>query len=141
MVIWSSQETSTYVDDHFAAAIRRVEADNVPAASIMITFYSFGTLAADRQGFADQVALSPAVVNISTTTIVNQGTAWYRNSRQVRPLRNFLRISTMITASVVPRHWSGFIIDVEIVVTFPCDRKCRGNHRYLADETGFCGCW
>ena len=54
-------------------ASRRIAAP--AAASIMITFYSFGALAADRPGsFADQVEmLSPAVVNISTTTIVNQG--------------------------------------------------------------------
>ena len=51
-------------------ASRRIAAP--AAAGIMITFYSFGALAADRPGsFADQVEmLSPAVVNISTTTTV-----------------------------------------------------------------------
>ncbi|HBP60507.1 MAG TPA: serine protease, partial [Alphaproteobacteria bacterium] len=47
----------------------------VPAvASIMITFSAVGGAAADRpDSFADQVEqLSPAVVNISTTTIVSE---------------------------------------------------------------------
>ncbi len=44
-------------------------------AGIMVTFMSFGASAGERpDSFADQVELlSPAVVNISTTTIVNGG--------------------------------------------------------------------
>jgi len=45
------------------------------AAGIVVMFFSVSVFAADRpDSFADQVEqLSPAVVNISTTTIINDG--------------------------------------------------------------------
>ena len=122
-------------------ASRRIAA---PAAvSIMITFYSFGALAADRPGsFADQVEmLSPAVVNISTTTIVNQGPGM--DMPQFPPgspfeefFKNFGDDNRQRRASSLG---SGFIIDAEgiVVTNFHVIENAEEITVTLADETSF----
>ena len=113
------------------------------AASIMITFYSFGALAADRPGsFADQVEmLSPAVVNISTTTIVNQGPGM--DMPQFPPgspfeefFKNFGDDNRQRRASSLG---SGFIIDAEgiVVTNFHVIENAEEITVTLADETSF----
>ena len=113
------------------------------AASIMITFYSFGALAADRPGsFADQVEmLSPAVVNISTTTIVNQGPGM--DMPQFPPgspfeefFKNFGDDNRQRRASSLG---SGFIINAEgiVVTNFHVIENAEEITVTLADETSF----
>ena len=122
-------------------ALRRIAAP--AAASIMITFYSFGALAADRPGsFADQVEmLSPAVVNISTTTIVNQGPGM--DMPQFPPgspfeefFKNFGDDNRQRRASSLG---SGFIIDAEgiVVTNFHVIENAEEITVTLADETSF----
>ena len=122
-------------------ASRRIAAP--AAASIMITFYSFGALAADRPGsFADQVEmLSPAVVNISTTTIVNQGPGM--DMPQFPPgspfeefFKNFGDDNRQRRASSLG---SGFIIDAEgiVVTNFHVIENAEEITVTLADETSF----
>jgi serine protease Do len=109
----------------------------------MITFYSFGALAADRPGsFADQVEmLSPAVVNISTTTIVNQGPGM--DMPQFPPgspfeefFKNFGDDNRQRRASSLG---SGFIIDAEgiVVTNFHVIENAEEITVTLADETSF----
>ena len=113
------------------------------AASIMITFYSFSALAADRPGsFADQAEmLSPAVVNISTTTIVNQGPGM--DMPQFPPgspfeefFKNFGDDNRQRRASSLG---SGFIIDAEgiVVTNFHVIENAEEITVTLADETSF----
>ena len=113
------------------------------AASIMITFFSYGALAADRPGsFADQVEmLSPAVVNISTTTIVNQGPGM--DMPQFPPgspfeefFKNFGDDNRQRRASSLG---SGFIIDAEgiVVTNFHVIENAEEITVTLADETSF----
>jgi S1-C subfamily serine protease len=67
-----------------------------------ILFVSVGASAADRpDSFADQVEkLSPAVVNISTTTIVNDGQAMdMPQFPPGSPFEEFLKILVIITAN------------------------------------------
>ena len=122
-------------------ASRRIAAP--AAASIMITFYSFGALAADRPGsFADQVEmLSPAVVNISTTTIVNQGPGM--DMPQFPPgspfeefFKNFGDDNRQRRASSLG---SGFIINAEgiVVTNFHVIENAEEITVTLADETSF----
>ncbi len=122
-------------------ASRRIPA---PAAvSIMITLHSFGALAANRPGsFADQVEmLSPAVVNISTTTIVNQGPGM--DMPQFPPgspfeefFKNFGDENRQRRASSLG---SGFIIDAEgiVVTNFHVIENAEEITVTLADETSF----
>ena len=122
-------------------ASRRIAAP--AAASIMITYYSFGALAADPPGsFADQVEmLSPAVVNISTTTIVNQGPGM--DMPQFPPgspfeefFKNFGDDNRQRRASSLG---SGFIIDAEgiVVTNFHVIENAEEITVTLADETSF----
>ena len=116
----------------------------VPAvASIMITFSAVGGAAADRpDSFADQVEqLSPAVVNISTTTIVSEGPGM--DMPQFPPgspfeefFKNFGDENRQRRASSLG---SGFIIDAEgiVVTNFHVIENAEEITVTLSDETSF----
>ena len=116
----------------------------VPAvASIMITFCAVGGAAADRpDSFADQVEqLSPAVVNISTTTIVSEGPGM--DMPQFPPgspfeefFKNFGDDNRQRRASSLG---SGFIIDAEgiVVTNFHVIENAEEITVTLSDETSF----
>ena len=116
----------------------------VPAvASIMITFCAVGGAAADRpDSFADQVEqLSPAVVNISTTTIVSEGPSM--DMPQFPPgspfeefFKNFGDDNRQRRASSLG---SGFIIDAEgiVVTNFHVIENAEEITVTLSDETSF----
>ena len=116
----------------------------VPAvASIMITFSAVGGVAADRpDSFADQVEqLSPAVVNISTTTIVSEGPGM--DMPQFPPgspfeefFKNFGDENRQRRASSLG---SGFIIDAEgiVVTNFHVIENAEEITVTLSDETSF----
>ncbi len=116
----------------------------VPAvASIMITFSAVGGAAADRpDSFADQVEqLSPAVVNISTTTIVGEGPGM--DMPQFPPgspfeefFKNFGDENRQRRASSLG---SGFIIDAEgiVVTNFHVIENAEEITVTLSDETSF----
>ncbi len=116
----------------------------VPAvASIMITFTPVGGAAADRpDSFADQVEqLSPAVVNISTTTIVSEGPG--PDMPQFPPgspfeefFKNFGDENRQRRASSLG---SGFIIDAEgiVVTNFHVIENAEEITVTLSDETSF----
>ena len=116
----------------------------VPAvASIMITFSAVGGAAADRpDSFADQVEqLSPAVVNISTTTIVSEGPGM--DMPQFPPgspfeefFKNFGYENRQRRASSLV---SGFIIDAEgiVVTNFHVIENAEEITVTLSDETSF----
>lgn len=116
----------------------------VPAvASIMITFSAVGGAAADRpESFADQVEqLSPAVVNISTTTIVSEGPGM--DMPQFPPgspfeefFKNFGDENRQRRASSLG---SGFIIDAEgiVVTNFHVIENAEEITVTLSDETSF----
>ena len=113
------------------------------AAGIMITFLSVGAVAGDRpDSFADQVeVLSPAVVNISTTTIVRQGPD--TEMPQFPPgspfeefFKNFGDDNRQRRAASLG---SGFIIDAEgiVVTNFHVIENAEEITVTLADETSF----
>ena len=116
----------------------------VPAVvSIMITFCAVGGVAADRpDSFADQVEqLSPAVVNISTTTIVSEGPGM--DMPQFPPgspfeefFKNFGDDNRQRRASSLG---SGFIIDAEgiVVTNFHVIENAEEITVTLSDETSF----
>ena len=116
----------------------------VPAvASIMITFSAVGGAAADRpDSFADQgEQLSPAVVNISTTTIVSEGPGM--DMPQFPPgspfeefFKNFGDENRQRRASSLG---SGFIIDAEgiVVTNFHVIENAEEITVTLSDETSF----
>lgn len=116
----------------------------VPAvASIMITFSAVGGAAADRpDSFADQVEqLSPAVVNISTTTIVSEGPGM--DMPQFPPgspfeefFKNFGDENRQRRASSLG---SGFIINAEgiVVTNFHVIENAEEITVTLSDETSF----
>jgi serine protease Do len=116
----------------------------VPAVvSIMITFCAVGAAAADRpDSFADQVEqLSPAVVNISTTTIVSEGPGM--DMPQFPPgspfeefFKNFGDDNRQRRASSLG---SGFIIDAEgiVVTNFHVIENAEEITVTLSDETSF----
>ena len=116
----------------------------VPAvASIMITFSAVAGAAADRpDSFADQVEqLSPAVVNISTTTIVSEGPGM--DMPQFPPgspfeefFKNFGDENRQRRASSLG---SGFIIDAEgiVVTNFHVIENAEEITVTLSDETSF----
>ena len=116
----------------------------VPAvAGIMITFSAVGGAAADRpDSFADQVEqLSPAVVNISTTTIVGEGPGM--DMPQFPPgspfeefFKNFGDENRQRRASSLG---SGFIIDAEgiVVTNFHVIENAEEITVTLSDETSF----
>ena len=116
----------------------------VPAvASIMITFSAVSGAAADRpDSFADQVEqLSPAVVNISTTTIVSEGPGM--DMPQFPPgspfeefFKNFGDENRQRRASSLG---SGFIIDAEgiVVTNFHVIENAEEITVTLSDETSF----
>ena len=116
----------------------------VPAvASIMITFSAVGGAAADRpDSFADQVEqLSPAVVNITTTTIVSEGPGM--DMPQFPPgspfeefFKNFGDENRQRRASSLG---SGFIIDAEgiVVTNFHVIENAEEITVTLSDETSF----
>ena len=116
----------------------------VPAvASIMIAFSAVGGAAADRpDSFADQVEqLSPAVVNISTTTIVSEGPGM--DMPQFPPgspfeefFKNFGDENRQRRASSLG---SGFIIDAEgiVVTNFHVIENAEEITVTLSDETSF----
>ena len=116
----------------------------VPAvSSIMITFCAVGGAAADRpDSFADQVEqLSPAVVNISTTTIVSEGPGM--DMPQFPPgspfeefFKNFGDDNRQRRASSLG---SGFIIDAEgiVVTNFHVIENAEEITVTLSDETSF----
>ena len=116
----------------------------VPAvASIMITFSAVDGAAADRpDSFADQVEqLSPAVVNISTTTIVSEGPGM--DMPQFPPgspfeefFKNFGDENRQRRASSLG---SGFIIDAEgiVVTNFHVIENAEEITVTLSDETSF----
>lgn len=112
-------------------------------AGIMITFSAVGGAAADRpESFADQVEqLSPAVVNISTTTIVNEGPGM--DMPQFPPgspfeefFKNFGDENRQRRASSLG---SGFIIDAEgiVVTNFHVIENAEEITVTLSDETSF----
>ena len=112
-------------------------------AGIMITFSAGGGAAADRpESFADQVEqLSPAVVNISTTTIVNEGPGM--DMPQFPPgspfeefFKNFGDENRQRRASSLG---SGFIIDAEgiVVTNFHVIENAEEITVTLSDETSF----
>ena len=112
-------------------------------AGIMVTFMSFGASAGERpDSFADQVELlSPAVVNISTTTIVNGGPSM--DMPQFPPgspfedfFKNFGDNNQQRRAASLG---SGFIIDkAGIVVTnFHVIENAEEITVTLSDETAF----
>ena len=116
----------------------------VPAvASIMITFSAVGGAAANRpNSFADQVEqLSPAVVNISTTTIVSEGPGM--DMPQFPPgspfeefFKNFGDENRQRRASSLG---SGFIINAEgiVVTNFHVIENAEEITVTLSDETSF----
>ena len=116
----------------------------VPAvASIMIAFSAVGGAAADRpDSFADQVEqLSPAVVNISTTTIVSEGPGM--DMPQFPPgspfeefFKNFGDENRQRRASSLG---SGFIINAEgiVVTNFHVIENAEEITVTLSDETSF----
>jgi serine protease Do len=116
----------------------------VPAvASIMITLCAVGGAVADRpDSFADQVEqLSPAVVNISTTTIVSEGPGM--DMPQFPPgspfeefFKNFGDDNRQRRASSLG---SGFIIDAEgiVVTNFHVIENAEEITVTLSDETSF----
>ena len=115
----------------------------LPVASIMITFFAVGGAAADRpDSFADQVEqLSPAVVNISTTTIVSEGPSM--DMPQFPPgspfeefFKNFGDDNRQRRASSLG---SGFIIDAEgiVVTNFHVIENAEEITVTLSDETSF----
>ena len=108
-----------------------------------ILFVSVGASAADRpDSFADQVEkLSPAVVNISTTTIVNDGQAM--DMPQFPPgspfeefFKNFGDNNRQRKAQSLG---SGFIIDDEgiVVTNYHVIENAEEIRVVLADETSF----
>ena len=112
-------------------------------AGIMITFSAVGGAAADRpESFADQVEqLSPAVVNISTTTIVSEGPGM--DMPQFPPgspfeefFKNFGDENRQRRASSLG---SGFIIDAEgiVVTNFHVIENAEEITVTLSDETSF----
>jgi serine protease Do len=109
----------------------------------MITFCAVGAAAADRpDSFADQVEqLSPAVVNISTTTIVSEGPGM--DMPQFPPgspfeefFKNFGDDNRQRRASSLG---SGFIIDAEgiVVTNFHVIENAEEITVTLSDETSF----
>jgi serine protease Do len=109
----------------------------------MITFSAVGGAAADRpDSFADQVEqLSPAVVNISTTTIVSEGPGM--DMPQFPPgspfeefFKNFGDENRQRRASSLG---SGFIIDAEgiVVTNFHVIENAEEITVTLSDETSF----
>ena len=102
-----------------------------------IIIVSTNLFASERELFADQVEkLSPAVVNISTTTVID-GPAVDCQFRRDRHLKNFLKILVTIIGSGRLSHSIGLCHDDDgiVVTNYHVIENAEEIRVVLADET------